>query len=167
MPPAATPFRLRTAKPEDAEVILSLIRGLAEYEREPQAVKVTAQTLFEQLSAPTPPFECVLAEREGSPADVLGFALFFQSYSTWLGKPGLYLEDLFVRPEHRGTGVGRALFRYGAQLAVQRGYGRYEWAALDWNQPAIDFYLAFGARPLTEWTTFRLAGDALERAARG
>lgn len=166
MSTAVTPFRLRPAQPEDADIVLALIRGLAEFEREPDAVKVTRDVLFEQLSSAPPPFECVLAETEANPPRVLGFAVFFQSYSTWLGKPGLYLEDLFVLPEHRGTGVGQALFRHGARLAVERGYGRYEWAALDWNQTAIDFYRSFGARSMDEWTTFRLSGDALERAAR-
>jgi ribosomal protein S18 acetylase RimI-like enzyme len=166
MPRVAPPFRLRKATAEDAEAVLSLIRGLAEFEREPDAVKVTRDELAAQLALPNPPFECTLAETADEVQAVIGFALFYQSYSTWLGRPGLYLEDLFVRSEHRGSGIGRALFQHGARLAVERGFGRYEWAALDWNQKAIDFYRSFGARPLDEWTTFRLSGEALHRAAR-
>lgn len=163
-------FAIRRATPDDAPTIHELIRALAEYEREPGAVTTTPEALREQLEAPRPPFECYLAERRGEPPLVLGFALLFQSYSTWLGKPGLYLEDLFVRPEHRRQGVGRALFLHGARLAVERGHGRYEWAALDWNVDAIAFYRSFGAEALAEWTTYRLSGAALQRlggAARG
>jgi GNAT superfamily N-acetyltransferase len=159
-------FSLRRATAEDAETIFAFIRALALFEREPDAVKTSPAELGAQLSSSAPPFECYLAEREqAGRIEAIGFALFFQSYSTWLGKPGLYLEDLFVAPEHRGQGVGKALFQLGAKLAVERGHGRYEWAALNWNRDAIDFYLAFGAEPLDEWTTFRLSGPALERAA--
>jgi GNAT superfamily N-acetyltransferase len=163
-----TGLQIRQAAPEDAETIFALIRGLAEFEREPNAVKTTPALLREQMRAASPPFECLLAEQaaEGSaPARTLGFALFFQNYSTWLGKPGLYLEDLFVVPEERSKGVGRALFVAGAKLAVARGCGRYEWAALNWNSNAIEFYRSFGAVPLSEWTTFRLTGAALLQAA--
>lgn len=156
-------FRIRRALVADARAIHGFIRALAEFEREPQAVKVTVEELKVQLSAASPPFECYLAVSD-EPEVELGFALFYQSYSTWLGRPGLYLEDLFVLPEHRGRGVGKALFRFGARLAVERGYGRYEWAALNWNQAAIDFYRSFGAVALDEWTTFRLQGTALERS---
>lgn len=158
-------FRIRRATPFDAPTIFEFICALANYEREPEAVVTSPAELERQLAMPAPPFECLLAERTIADTKALGFALFFQNYSTWLGKPGLYLEDLFVLPEHRGDGVGRALFTEGAKLAVARGCGRYEWAALNWNQPAIDFYRGFGAIPLEEWTTFRLTGDALKRAA--
>lgn len=159
-------FSLRRALPEDAETIFRFIRALAEFEREPEAVKTSAPELAAQLASPTPPFECYLAEHErDGQREAVGFALFYQSYSTWLGKPGLYLEDLFVAPEFRGCGVGKALFQLGARLAVERGFGRYEWAALNWNRAAIDFYQGFAAKPLDEWTTFRLAGTALGRAA--
>jgi len=158
-------FHIRRATADDADTIHALIRGLAEFEREPDAVKTTALEIASQLSQEPPPFECYLAETTSEPTSVLGFALLFQSYSTWLGKPGLYLEDLFVWPEHRRKGVGKELFLHGARLAVERGHGRYEWAALDWNSQAIDFYRSFGAISMDEWTTYRLSGDALRRAA--
>jgi GNAT superfamily N-acetyltransferase len=159
-------FSLRRATADDAQTIFEFITALAEFEREPDAVKTSPSELARQLQRSTPPFECYLAERQGDQGvEAIGFALFFQSYSTWLGKPGLYLEDLFVAPDHRKRGVGRALFQLGAKLALERGHGRYEWAALNWNRQAIDFYLGFGAEPLNEWTTFRLSGAALQRAA--
>jgi len=149
---------IRAARPEDAAVVHAFIRGLAEYEREPDAVEVTVEELADQLAASPPPFECVLAERGGEP---LGFALFFANYSTWRGRAGIYLEDLFVPPEHRGAGVGRALLEHVARVAVERGCARLEWSVLDWNEPAIRFYERIGAAPLSEWTTWRLDGDAL------
>ncbi len=149
---------IRFATPDDAETILALIHALAVYEREPDAVKTDATTLRRQLSEERPPFECLLAEVEGR---AVGFALFFANYSTWLGLSGIHLEDLFVFPEARGQGHGKALFQRVAQLAVERGAGRLEWAVLDWNQPAIDFYRSLGARALDEWTTYRLTGNAL------
>lgn len=158
-------FSLRRAQAEDADTLFRFIRALAEFEREPDAVKTSPEELARQLSSAAPPFECYLAELDES-SEAIGFGLFFQSYSTWLGRPGLYLEDLFVVPEYRRRGVGRALFQLGARLALERGHGRYEWAALNWNERAVRFYVAFGAEPLNEWTTFRLSGSALERAAR-
>ncbi len=155
-------YVVRAATAEDAETILSFIRALAAYEREPHAVEVTASTLRAQLSSPDPPFECLLAEEHGAPR---GFALFFRSYSTWKGLAGLWLEDLFVAPEHRGRGIGLALFRAVARLATERGYGRMEWSVLDWNEPAIGFYRRLGATPLDGWTTNRLTGAALRAAA--
>lgn len=153
---------IRTATPADAETILAFIRALAEYEREPQAVEATAEVLAAQLASPRPPFECLLAELDGEP---VGFALYFQSYSTWRARPGIYLEDLFVRPEQRGRGIGRALLARLAAIAVDRGCARLEWAVLDWNRPAIDFYTALGAKPLDEWTVFRLSDEPLRRLA--
>ncbi|MBK9001296.1 MAG: GNAT family N-acetyltransferase [Myxococcales bacterium] len=157
-------LRIRTALPADASLVLGFIRELAEYEREPLAVEATAETLRAQLSSAAPPFECLIAELDGS---ACGFALFFQSYSTWRGRPGLYLEDLFVSESQRGRGVGKALLSRVARIAVERGCARLEWAVLDWNQPAIDFYRALGAVPMAEWTVFRLTGDALTQVAGG
>jgi GNAT superfamily N-acetyltransferase len=163
--PAVTP-RIRFATPEDAALLYRFIRELAEYEREPDAVKVTTDELRAQLSQPRPPFECLLAERDDEAGpQPLGFALFFVSYSTWRGRPGLYLEDLYVPPVHRGAGVGRALLAALARLARERGCARLEWAVLDWNTPAIGFYERLGASAMSEWTVFRLTDDALERLA--
>lgn len=152
--------RLRHAGTDDADRIHALICALAEYEREPDAVVCTPEDLRGQLASATPPFECVLAELDGVP---VGFALFFHNYSTWRGRRGLYLEDLFVVPVHRHRGIGRQLLRHLAGLAVERGCARMEWAVLDWNSPAIAFYRSLGAVPMEEWTVFRLSGDALDR----
>ncbi len=154
---------IRFATPDDAETILGLIHALAVYEREPDAVKTNATTLRRQLSEERPPFECLLAEVEGR---AVGFALFFANYSTWLGRSGIHLEDLFVFPEARGQGHGKALFQRVAEISVERGAGRLEWDVLDWNQPAIDFYTRLGAEGLTEWTKYRLSGSALLRVGK-
>jgi GNAT superfamily N-acetyltransferase len=156
--------QIRPATPDDAAVIFDFIRALAEYEREPDAVVTRPEVLREQLGQARPPFECLLCEVEGRP---VGFALFFPTYSTWLGKPGIHLEDLFVLPEERGHGHGKALLQAVARLAVQRGCGRLEWAVLDWNTPAIRFYESLGASALGEWTTFRVAGAALAALGEG
>jgi GNAT superfamily N-acetyltransferase len=153
---------IRFATAADAPTVLRFICALAEYEREPDAVEVSADTLREQLAAPHPPFECLLAEVEDR---VVGFALFFHNYSTWRGRLGVHLEDLFVPESERGHGHGRALLRRLAQLAIERGGARLEWAVLDWNQPAIDFYERQGATAQDEWTTYRLDGPALEKLA--
>jgi GNAT superfamily N-acetyltransferase len=155
---------VRPARPEDATTIHGLIVGLAEYEHEPDAVEVTPATLRAQLESPRPPFECLLAEVDGAP---VGFALFFQSYSTWRGRPGLWLEDLFVLPAHRRRGIGRALLARLGALAAERGCARLEFAVLHWNAPAIAFYEALGAEPLGAWQLFRVSGAALERLLRG
>jgi GNAT superfamily N-acetyltransferase len=152
------PFALRTAGPEDAEVIHKLVTALAMYEREPTAVEATAQDYREQLASATPPFECILAE-SGDAA--VGFALYFSNYSTWKGRPGLHLEDLFVLPDHRGQGIGRALLARLGTLARDRGYARVEWSVLDWNVSAIEFYLALGAEPMATWNLYRVSGGAL------
>lgn len=160
--PDSTPnqgIRLRKAVPEDAALIAALIHELATYERQPEDCHATPEAVREMLFARRPPAaECLLAERGAEP---LGFALFFQSFSTWECAPGLWLEDLFVRPEHRGLGAGRALFGEVAALAVERGCARLEWSVLDWNRPAWDFYRARGAQALEGWTTHRLDGEAL------
>ena len=153
---------IRPARPEDVTTIHALIRALARYEKLEHEAVGTVDALREHLFGARPAAEVMLAEERGT---VVGFALFFPTYSTFLCKPGLYLEDLFVLPEHRGRGVGRALLVTLARLAVERGCGRFEWSVLDWNEPAIAFYLSLGAGRLTGWGGFRLAGDALAALA--
>ena len=154
--------RLRPATPADVPVILGLVRDLAEYERAPQAVVATEEDFRRHGFGPTPRFSVLLAEEDGR---VAGFALWFFTFSTWLGKPGLYLEDLFVRPELRGRGIGKAMMIELARIAVREGCGRFEWAVLDWNQPSIDFYRSLGARLMEEWVVCRLEGDSLHALA--
>jgi GNAT superfamily N-acetyltransferase len=149
---------IRAATPDDTPTICRLIRGLAEYERLP--AEVDEGRLREHLFGPRPFAEVLLAEEAGA---VVGFALFFPCYSTFRAQPVLYLEDLFVEPEQRGKGHGKALLRAVARLAVERDCARLEWSVLDWNEPAIRFYRALGAVPLDEWTGYRLAGEALRR----
>ena len=158
------PLSIRAATATDIPLILSFIRGLAEYEKLLHEVEATEDNLRASLfpSEGPPPAACRLGFLDQVPA---GFALFFQTYSTFLAKPGLYLEDLFVQPELRGRGVGKALLLDLAKLANQRGCGRMEWTVLDWNQPAIDFYESIGARRMREWQICRLSGPALERFA--
>ena len=155
---------LRPARPEDTPLIVELIRDLAEFERLADEVRVDPALLEQHLFGPRPYAECVIA---WSGEDAAGFALYFHSYSTFLGLPGLYLEDLFVRTPYRGQGYGEALLRHLAQTAVERGCGRLEWSVLDWNQRAIDFYRKLGAEPMDEWTVFRVSGDALAQLASG
>ena len=157
------PPLIRPATPADLPLILGFIRGLAAYEQLLPEVAATEEKLRATLFGPSPAAECVLAfAGEDAPA---GFAVFFTSYSTFLAQPGLYLEDLYVQPEFRGRGIGKALLLHLARLANQRGCGRMEWAVLDWNQPAIDFYESLGAERKTGWTTCRLSGAALARYA--
>jgi len=151
---------LRPAIPSDAPLILEFIQGLAEYERLESECVATEQQIRNTLFGQKPPAECVLAFIDREPA---GFALYFTNYSTFLAKPGLYLEDLFVKPTLRKQGVGRALLLYLAKLANDRGYGRMDWSVLDWNKPAIDFYESLGAKKMDEWRIFRLTGEALAR----
>jgi len=155
---------IEPATPDDLPLILALIRELAEYERAPHAVEATEETLGESLFGEEPAAEALIARWEGEP---LGFALFFHNFSTWTGRRGLYLEDLFVRPSARGRGVGKALLTRVAEIAVERGCPRFEWAVLDWNEPAIGFYRKLGARPMDEWTVYRMSGDALRGLGRG
>ena len=152
---------IRPAVPADVPAVLALIRELATYEREPDAVVATEAGLTEALFGATPAVYCHVAEDAG---EVVGFALWFRNFSTWLGRHGVYLEDLYVRPTHRGRGFGKALLTTLASIARERGYGRVEWAVLDWNTPAQDFYRSLGAVPMDEWTVWRLAGDALRDA---
>lgn len=156
---SASALRIQPAKERDVPLILRFIRGLAEYEKLSDSVVATEERLRCTLFGPRPGAEVVLAYRD---RDAVGFALYFFNYSTFLGLPGLYLEDLYVLPEARGQGVGRELLRYLAQRARECGCGRMEWAVLDWNQPAISFYRNLGAMPMNEWTVYRLTGDALE-----
>ncbi len=158
------PFEIRFARPADAALIHRFICELAAYEKERDAVEVDPPTLARQLAEPRPPFECLIAESAGEP---LGFALFFHNYSTWRGRRGLYLEDLFVPPAHRGQGIGKALLVRLAAIAVERDCRRMEWSVLDWNTPAHGFYRALGAFPMDEWTTWRLTGPALHALAAG
>jgi GNAT superfamily N-acetyltransferase len=160
----STSITIRSATERDVPLILSFIRQLAEYERLLDAVKATEEQLRATLFGARPVGEVVIAEDAGTP---VGFALFFQNYSTFLAQPGLYLEDLFVIPSARGRGVGRLLLEHLSQIAIDRGYGRVEWAVLDWNAPAIGFYKRIGAVPMSDWTIMRLTGDALSRLAAG
>jgi GNAT superfamily N-acetyltransferase len=159
-----TNFEIRTTTESDVPVILSLIRELAEYEREPKAVVATEAGLREVLFGAKRSAEVLLALESG---EAVGFAVYFFNFSTWLGRPGLYLEDLFVRPAVRGKGFGRALLERLAQIAKERGCGRMEWAVLDWNDPAIQFYRKLGAEPMNEWTVFRLTQEGIAKLAKG
>lgn len=141
-----------------------MIRGLAEFEQLSHQVEATAERLAHALFGPRPAAEAVLAEADG---DVVGFAVFFTNFSTFLAQPGLYLEDLFVKPEHRGRGYGKALLSHLAELAVTRNCGRFEWSVLDWNQSAIEFYRSQGAEVLPEWRICRVTGEALKQLGKG
>jgi len=154
---------VRLAQPADVPVLLALVHELAAYEREPDAVQATEQMLAAALFGPDPVASCHVAlDADGA---VVGFALWYVTFSTWKGLPGLWLEDLFVRPSARGTGLGRALLQALARVCVDRGYGRFEWWVLDWNAPAIGFYRALGAVAQDEWTTYRVEGTALVQLA--
>lgn len=155
---------LRPARVDDVPQILAMIRELAEFEKMSDEVVAEEDSLRRALFGDRPYAEVVMAEVEGS---VQGFALFFHNFSTFMGRPGIYLEDLFVRPAARGHGVGQALLAHLAQLAVERGCGRLEWCVLDWNEGAIRFYRRLGAEAMDEWRTFRLTGDALQQLADG
>lgn len=157
---------IRSAVRGDVPLILALIRELAEYERAPEQAVATPELitrhLFGEGLGRGPTAECVIGEVDGRAE---GMALFFHNFSTWLGKPGVYLEDLFVRPRARGCGLGKALLVHVAKIARDRGCGRFEWAVLDWNEPAIGFYKSLGAVAMDEWTIYRVSGEALERLA--
>lgn len=153
---------IREAVPGDTALILTFIRALAEFERAPDAVTATEAGLLRDGFGPNPFYYCLIAEFDGQPA---GFAFYFFNYSTWMGRPGIYLEDLFVHPEFRGKGIGKALLKKVAEIAVEKGCRRMQWEVLDWNTPAVDFYRAMGADFLDEWRNVRLEGDAILRLA--
>lgn len=155
---------IRNATEADVPQILEFIRALAVYERAPDAVKATEADLLRDGFGSTPYFQCLIAEADGHPA---GFAFFFFDYSTWMGRPGIYLEDIFVFPEFRGRGIGKALLQRVAAVAVERGCARLKWEVLDWNTPAIDFYRAMGGEFMDAWRTVRVTGEALARLAGG
>src|SRR5580658_4612082 len=153
---------IRPATAADVQQILAFIRALAVYERAPDAVVATEEGLLRDGFGPHPYFECLLAEHDGRPA---GFALYFFNYSTWMGRPGLYLEDLFVEPEFRGLGIGKVLLQRVAAIAVEKNCPRLQWEVLNWNTPAIEFYRAMGAEFMDEWRNVRMTGEALARLA--
>jgi len=157
-----TDFSIRPAKPSDCAEILRLIGELAVYEKLEHMAVGTEEALREQLFGPRPAAETLIAVRDGR---AVGFALYFTTFSTFLCKPGIYLEDLFVEPGHRGAGIGKALLKRIAALAIERGGGRFEWRVLDWNEPSIRFYEALGATVMREWLLARVAGSDLERLA--
>jgi GNAT superfamily N-acetyltransferase len=153
---------IREARPADVPVLLELVRELAVYEKEPDAVEATEELLAAALFGPAPVASCHVAEVDGA---VVGFALWYVSFSTWQGRPGLWLEDLFVRPAARGHGLGKQLLQALAQVCVERGYGRFEWWVLDWNVDAQGFYRSLGARPEDDWTVWRVDGEQLQSLA--
>jgi len=156
-------IQIRPATPQDVPLILTFIRELAEYERLAHEVVATDRDMHAALFGERPVIEAMIASLDDEP---VGYALFFPTFSTFLGKPGLYLEDLYVRPAARGFGVGRELLEHLARITVERGWGRFEWSVLDWNEPSIAFYKKMGATAMDEWTIFRLTGDSLHRLAR-
>lgn len=155
-------FTIRTATADDAGVIRQFIYELAVYENEPEIVEATPESLKKQLASDDPPFECVIGEQDGEP---VGFALFFRNYSTWTGQSGLSLEDLYVRPEHRGKGYGALLLGHLAKIAIERGWPRVDWQVLDWNTPSIEFYSSIDSEIRRDWIPCRLSGQALQAMA--
>lgn len=153
---------IRQARPTDANAIYDMISELAVYEKAPEEVVTTPDEIKATLFGADSKTEALICEIDGN---VAGYAVFFTSYSTWLGRNGIYMEDLYISPDYRGAGAGKALLKYIAQCAVQRKCGRLEWSVLDWNKPAIDFYLSIGALPQSEWVRYRLDGDALLKFA--
>ena len=156
-------MKIRSAGPGDIQVILDLIRDLAIYEKEEDQARATADQINDALFSPTPTAWCELVE--DSSGEVAGFALWFKNYSTWTGTPGIYLEDLFVKPEFRGKGYGKALLIHLAKKCIDNGWHRFQWWVLDWNEPSIEFYKSLGAVPMDEWTVYRVSGAALENLA--
>lgn len=155
---------VREAIPDDVPDILAMVHELADYERAPHEVIATPSLFRDALFGADPAVYALMAVDE-STGETVGFALWFRNFSTWLGRHGVYLEDLYVRPSHRGRGYGKALLKELARIAVERGYGRFEWWVLDWNTPAIDFYRSIGAVPMDEWTVQRVSGESLRRLA--
>lgn len=158
------PFTIRPAAPEDSSIILGFITELAVYEKAGHEVEATEETIRTSIFGEGSVTEAVILECDGVPA---GFAVWFYNYSTWQAKNGLYLEDLYVSPDHRGSGAGKLLLRHLARVAVEKGCGRFEWSVLDWNEPAIRVYDAIGAEPQSEWIRYRLSGDELKAFAAG
>ena len=157
-------MKIRLAQPADIADIHRLIYELAVYEKAPEQMVATVDQISDSLFTDNPVAFAHVAEVDGK---IVGIALWFLNYSTWLGKPGIYLEDLFVQPEHRGHGIGKGFMKTLAQLCTERGYERFQWWVLDWNKPSIEFYKSLGAVPMDEWTVFRLSGDALKKFASG
>jgi GNAT superfamily N-acetyltransferase len=153
---------IRPAVKEDAAVILQFIKELAEYEKAPDEVVATVKDIETTLFAEDPKVFCDLVEVDGN---VVGMAIWFLNYSTWQGRHGIYLEDLYIKPKFRGLGYGKALLQHLARICNERGYGRFQWWVLDWNSPAIEFYHSIGAVPMSEWTVFRVSGDPLKKLA--
>jgi len=156
-------MKIRSAGPGDIQIILDLIRGLAIYEKEEAQAQATFSQIESALFGNDPTAYCELVEE--SDGTVVGFALWFKNFSTWTGTPGIYLEDLFIQPDHRGKGYGKALLIYLARKCIENGWQRFQWWVLDWNEPSINFYKSLGAVPMDEWTTFRVSGEALTRLA--
>ncbi|WP_010325007.1 GNAT family N-acetyltransferase [Marinobacterium stanieri] len=157
------PVEIRNATADDASLILRFVQELATYEKEPEAVVATEADIQASIFGPESTVEAVICEVAGEP---VGFAVYFYNYSTWLGRNGMYLEDLYVSPAYRKVGAGKALLKHLAGIAVSKGCGRFEWSVLDWNEPAIGFYQSLGAKPMDGWTVYRLTGAELEALAR-
>ena len=153
-------FLIRSARRDEVGVILDLIRALAEYERAPEEVEATESELIATIFTENPKVFCDFVEVDG---EIAGMAIWFLNYSTWQGKHGIYLEDLFIRPEYRGRGFGKALLQHLGRVCDENGYGRFQWWVLDWNQPAIEFYKSLGAEAMDEWTVYRVSGDPLKK----
>lgn len=162
--PTILPFEIREATKSDLSLILSFIKDLAAYEKLSHEVTADEQQLERTLFGNHPSAKVIIGYYDGKPA---AFSIYFTNYSTFLSKPGMYLEDLFVKPEFRGKGLGKAMLLHLAKIAHEKGYGRFEWAVLDWNEPAIEFYKSLGAVPMNEWTVFRLTADKLKSLAEG
>ena len=153
---------IRAARIDDVDEILALIYELALYEKAPDEAKATREQIIESFFCENPKVFCELVEVDG---EIAGCAIWFLNYSTWLGKHGIYLEDLFIRPQHRGKGFGKGLLQYLASICDEQGYGRFQWWVLDWNEPSIEFYKSLGAVAMDEWTTYRVSGDELKKLA--
>jgi GNAT superfamily N-acetyltransferase len=162
-PQSKSRLQITPASRSDVPLILTLINELAVYEKLAHEVLATEEVLSESLFGARPSAEVVIASYDGEP---VGYALFFHSFSTFVGRPGLYLEDVYVRPTMRGKGIGKAILAFLARLAVERKCGRFEWSVLNWNEPSIGFYRSLGAKPMDEWTVYRLAGESLERLSK-
>jgi GNAT superfamily N-acetyltransferase len=159
-PSAKVPIAIRRAAADDASLLVDFIRELAQYERLADEVMASEELLREHLFGPRPVAEALIAEIDGRP---VGYAIYFTNYSSFTGRPGIYLEDIYVRPASRGRGIGKRLLAEVARLAVDRGCARLEWAVLDWNEPSIEFYKSLGARAMSDWTNFRITGDELTK----